>query len=220
MVHSRIIFLKGQTMTTFLVRRLFVPCLLLVLFSFPTLFYAASLEPITNYRVLFSPQDHLSDQLVECIEKEQERICAAVYCLTHHPVAHALIRAHKRGVKVEVLVDPFSVKSRSPLQKLFDQGISLFVWNPPMDLQKPKKKKPLMHDKFCVFGNKKVWTGSFNFTFEGTHSNQENAIVLENPEVAARYLKEFERLKTQGGVPYASYTQETSRIGSRAASKP
>jgi phosphatidylserine/phosphatidylglycerophosphate/cardiolipin synthase-like enzyme len=183
------------------VLRFVLPALLLLPFTTPL----HSSEPITHYQVLFSAQDPLADRLVALIDQEQKSIHAAVYCLTHQKVSHALIKAHRRGVKVEILVDPFSVKARSPLEKLVTQGISLFVWNPPVDVQKPKKKKPLMHDKFCVFGEHTVWTGSFNFTFEGANSNQENAVVLENSEVAQKYVQEFERLKVQGGVRYATY---------------
>ena len=158
-----------------------------------------------RYQILFSPEDHLADRLIALIDQEKKSIHAAVYCLTHYPIANALIKAHNRGVKVEILVDPFSVKARSPLKKLATQGIPLFVWNPPASAQKSSQKKPLMHDKFCVFGGEKVWTGSFNFTVQATDYNRENAVLLDHPEAAAQYLKEFERIKKAGAVSYESY---------------
>jgi phosphatidylserine/phosphatidylglycerophosphate/cardiolipin synthase-like enzyme len=166
--------------------------------------YSLEKEPIVNYQVLFSPEDHVADQLISLIQKEQTSIKAAIYCLTHRGIGKALIEAHERGVCVEVIIDPYSIKSRSPVKKMHEANLPIFVWNPSTFIiedkngKKVKKQRSLMHDKFCVFGNKLVWTGSFNFTFEGTHSNRENVIVFENKEIAARYLEEFEHLKKEG----------------------
>ena len=68
-----------------------------------------------------------------------------------------------------------------------------------------------MHDKFCVLGNNRVWTGSFNFTAEAANANQENVIVLDNEEIASRYLKEFDRLKREGCQPFSDYLAETAK---------
>ena len=71
--------------------------------------------------------------------------------------------------------------------------------------KKTKKRRSLMHDKFCVLGDNRVWTGSFNFTAEAANANQENVILLENEEIASRYLKEFERLKKEGCQSFDDY---------------
>lgn len=169
-------------------------------------------DPITQYEVLFSPKDHVAEELIAHIKKEKKSIRAAVYCLMHRGISKALIDAEKRGVAVEVIVDPFSVKSRSPLKKMSDLGIPIYVWSPKhkaSHLQNPEfqKRKSLMHDKFCVFGESKVWTGSFNFTFDATTIHCENVIVLENAEVAAQYLKEFKHLKDAGCTPYREFVK-------------
>lgn len=168
-------------------------------------------EPIANYEVLFSPEDQVDDKLISLISAEKKSVRAAVYCLMHRGIAKALIDAHKRGVKVEVIVDPYSIKSRSPVNKMGAEELSVFVWNPPEHIKesrngkKVKQKKPLMHDKFCVLGDSTVWTGSFNFTFEGANRNRENVVVLENAQVAAKYLAEFERLKKTGCISLSDY---------------
>jgi phosphatidylserine/phosphatidylglycerophosphate/cardiolipin synthase-like enzyme len=168
-------------------------------------------EPIANYEILFSPDDHIAEKLITLIEAEKESIRAAVYCLRHHGIAKALIEAHERGVDVEVIIDPYSVKARSAVKKMGTANLRMFVWDPTLPTKvskggkKTKQRKPLMHDKFCVLGNNRVWTGSFNFTFEATHSNRENVIVLESPQVAARYLKEFEKLKQAGCISLNKY---------------
>lgn len=143
-------------------------------------FAAEVKDPITEYEVLFSPRDHVAEELIAHIKKEKKSIRAAVYCLMHRGISKALIEAEKKGVSVELIVDPFSVKSRSPLKKMSESGIPIYVWTPEQKTANTlQKRKSLMHDKFCVFGDNKVWTGSFNFTFDATTVNCENVIVLE-----------------------------------------
>jgi phosphatidylserine/phosphatidylglycerophosphate/cardiolipin synthase-like enzyme len=181
---------------------------------FAPIVFSLEKEPIANYQVLFSPKDHVADELIGLIEKEQKSIKAAVYCLMHRGIAKALIDAHQRGVHVEVIIDPYSIKSRSPVKKMREANISIFVWNPSVPTiqtkneRKIKKRRPLMHDKFCILGNNLVWTGSFNFTFEATHANRENVIVLENKEIASRYLEEFEHLKREGCQTFSEYLSQ------------
>ncbi|MES2122503.1 MAG: phospholipase D-like domain-containing protein [Chlamydiota bacterium] len=169
-------------------------------------FAAEAKDPITEYEVLFSPRDHVAEELIAHIKREKKSIRAAVYCLMHRGISKALIEAEKKGVSVELIVDPFSVKTRSPLKKMSESGIPIYVWTPTQKTANPlQKRKSLMHDKFCVFGDSKVWTGSFNFTFDATTVNCENVIVLENPQLAQQYLKEFKNLKDAGCVPYKEF---------------
>ncbi len=180
---------------------------LLFLCLFPVLAFTQEQKPITHYQVLFSPEDKVADALISLIEKEKQSVKAAVYCLMHRGIAKALTDAHQRGVHVEVIIDPYSLKSRSPVMKMSEARVPLFVWNPVAAIteKKTKKRRSLMHDKFCVLGNNRVWTGSFNFTAEATNANQENVILLENEEIASLYLKEFQRLKKEGCQPFNEY---------------
>ena len=157
--------------------------------------------------IYFSPIDGVAEKLIARIEKERETIRVAAYCLMHAGIAKALKGAHARGVDVEVILDPYSIKVRSPIAKMVEVGIPVFVWNPALapHLAQKGKKKPLMHDKFCVFGNHSVWTGSFNFTREGTLANRENVVILQGTDVAKRYLEEFAKIKKEGCSPYQIY---------------
>jgi phosphatidylserine/phosphatidylglycerophosphate/cardiolipin synthase-like enzyme len=172
-------------------------------------------DPVAHYKILFSPDGQVADELIALIKKENKSIKAAVYCLMHRGISKALIDAHKRGVDVEVIVDPYSVKSRAPVKTMQAASLPVFVWNPPEVIRvnrkgkSVKQKKPLMHDKFCVLGDSKVWTGSFNFTFQASSANRENVVLLESKEAASQYLKEFERLKKSGCVPLKIFLDNT-----------
>jgi phosphatidylserine/phosphatidylglycerophosphate/cardiolipin synthase-like enzyme len=158
--------------------------------------------------VYFSPEDQLEKRLIQMIEQEKKSIAVCVYSFTHLGIANALIDARKRGVDVEVVVDRFSVKGQSPLQKIVRAGIPVYVWDP----QRPKKaRRPLMHNKFCVFGGSQVWTGSFNFTYEAARIHQENAVVLQDDALASAYQNQFDSIKIRSCVPYAQYGQQKRR---------
>jgi len=174
-----------------------------------TPFLVAECEPIANYQVLFSPDEAVAEELISLIDKETKSIKAAVYTLMHRGIAKALVNAHKRGVHVEVIVDPHSVRARSPVKKMGSSSLPVFVWNPDISKEQGEKQArvPLMHDKFCVFGNNRVWTGSFNFTFQASNYNRENVLILENAQVAQRYLEEFEKVKQAGCISLKEYLE-------------
>lgn len=163
-------------------------------------------------QVLFSPKDQVATQLIERIDNEEKEILVAIYCLSHRGVSEALVRAERRGVHVEVLVDPFSLRCKMALGKLTHAKVDLTVWddtlNVPMRGGKAMSmggRKPLMHNKFCVFGDDVVWTGSFNFTYDATFAHRENVVIIEDKGVAARYRKEFAEIKQGAGIPFAEY---------------
>lgn len=52
----------------------------------------------------------------------------------------------------------------------------------------------LMHNKFIVRDRRAVWTGSLNLTDDAFTLMENNVLVLDSPEIADSYTKEFEEL--------------------------
>ncbi|HRJ74826.1 MAG TPA: phospholipase D-like domain-containing protein, partial [Anaerolineales bacterium] len=50
-----------------------------------------------------------------------------------------------------------------------------------------------LHHKVIIIDNSIVITGSLNFSANADDSNEENVIILDNPEIAALYIQEFEK---------------------------
>lgn len=175
--------------------------ILLAVLLFSTTFGAVAGQYATVY---FSPEDHLEQRLISLIEKEKRSIHIAVYSLTHRRIATALIEAKQRGVQVEVVVDRFSVKAKSPLLLMSQEGIPISVWD--SDPYKTKKgHRALMHHKFCVFGDDMVWTGSFNWTYEASRSHKEDVIAIRDPTLASAYKNQFYHIQNTSCVSLASY---------------
>jgi phosphatidylserine/phosphatidylglycerophosphate/cardiolipin synthase-like enzyme len=153
--------------------------------------------------VYFSPDDQLALRLIELIEQETQSIHACIYTFTHKGIAKALIAAKNRGVEVELIVDRFSVKSRAPLQRLVQAGIPVYVWDP--DPMRKTAHRPLMHHKFCVFGSEKVWTGSFNWSYEAANLHRENAVLMADKALAIAFQGQFLTVKLRSCIPYGAY---------------
>ncbi len=60
---------------------------------------------------------------------------------------------------------------------------------------KDRKKAGLMHNKFCVFDRKIVWTGSYN---PAKRNSRDDVIIINSTLLAGNYLKEAEELKNNG----------------------
>ncbi len=156
-------------------------------------------------QVYFSPQDGIADHLIERIDQEKERIYVAIYACTHRGVLNALVRAQRRGVDVSVLIDPFTLNSKPATGILKHTKMDVTVFDPEKvaasKANRTAHRRPLMHNKFCVFGEKTVWTGSFNFTYDATNAHRENVVVIEDQEIANKYIAQFLEIKRVASRP-------------------
>jgi phosphatidylserine/phosphatidylglycerophosphate/cardiolipin synthase-like enzyme len=51
-----------------------------------------------------------------------------------------------------------------------------------------------MHHKFAIIDNRLLLTGSYNWTFAANNKNEENLMVIDDPEIIIRYQNQFEKL--------------------------
>jgi phosphatidylserine/phosphatidylglycerophosphate/cardiolipin synthase-like enzyme len=152
-------------------------------------------------RVLFSPDDDIQKELIALINSEKNYIRIAIYSFTDKEIAQALIDAKKRGVMVELVIDPSNMYvQHSKIPMLEDEGITVFAYNP--EHLKPNQYT-LMHHKFVIFDCctpsqvALVWTGSFNFTRSASNKNQENVVILQHDNAIKRFESQFDLLKTR-----------------------
>jgi len=133
------------------------------------------------------------DQLVDFINSAHESIDIAVYSLRSWKVVNALKDAAARfGTdKVRVVceynsyTDPYS---DNYFQALEAAGIEVIT---DMD---GNNGSGLQHNKFVVVDNEKLWTGSVNFTYSGTHLNNNNYVCIASSQLAEIYTGEFEEM--------------------------
>ena len=173
------------------------------LFSFCLFVSLQAVESVPS--VYFTSEVDLSEKFIEQIKKESCSIRMASHRLSDVKVIHALIAAHRRGVSVEVMVDPITVTSRSPLRLLDNEGVKVWIWQDIAKLGKEKNRtiKHMRHI-FSVFGEEVVWTGTYGFSLKRFYSHRESALLLQDKGLAKSFLAEFNEMRDVHAVPFSS----------------
>jgi len=149
---------------------------------------------------LFSPKDKVLDVLLYLIRKEKQSIRMAAFLLTDYDIIKAILEAKKRGIFIEIVLDKKAAKEHhKKIRLLKSRGIQVFVYKPNAN-NLSKNMSNIMHNKFVVFGENVfkrslIWTGSFNFTYSAHRNNKENIIILDDFEIIARFIHEFDHIK-------------------------
>ena len=133
--------------------------------------------------VYFSPHGGCTDSIIRELNKAQNTVLVQAYSFTSAPIAKALLNAHKRGVKIEVILDKSQrTQKYSSATFLFNAGIPTKI----------DAKHAIAHNKVMVIDGETVITGSFNFTKAAEESNAENLLVIKDRKLAERYTKNWQ----------------------------
>jgi len=130
----------------------------------------------------FTPPSGCSKIIADLISKANESIYVQAYGITSTEIVDELIYAHARGVKVRVLLDKSNLQDRYSKMKLLQEaGIDVSI----------DKVAGIAHNKVIIIDLQKVITGSFNFTKSADSRNTENVIMVNDKEIAGRYLQNW-----------------------------
>ncbi len=150
----------------------------------------------------------VAERLIDNINQARSSIHIASFEFNLTPVAEALIAAHERGVEVQWVTDDEhgleadEEEDRGQFAMLEEAGIEVV----------DDGRSALMHNKFWIFDGQKLWTGSTNITQNGIFRNNNNVIVINSPEVAAMYEREFAEMWGGEFGPRSPSTLDTQQI--------
>ena len=153
-----------------------------------------SLAQAGSIRVYFSPNGGCTDAILCQINQAKTEILLQAYSFTSKPIAQALIQAHKRGVKINEVLDKSNRgRKYSSATFLQNMGISVYI----------DDKHAIAHNKIMIIDNRVVITGSFNFTAAAENRNAENVVIMEDiPEITRAYQENF-RSHLRHSIAYA-----------------
>lgn len=140
----------------------------------------AILEDGPASHALLCVKDACAAALALLINKSSSIACA-FYDLDHPIIIAALIDQVERGRNVRIVLDDRNAKGTP--------SASIMARHVRIDTDDGQ-----MHNKFCVFDDHVVWTGSMNPTVTGDGRNDNNVVVIESRSVAKDFLDEFEEL--------------------------
>ncbi len=125
--------------------------------------------------------------LLKNINEAKESIDFALYGLDRQDeILAALLNAKKRGVKIRGVVDTKADGTYvyADTKKLVENFNAV-----------PDLKSSNMHNKFFIFDDDKVFTGTMNLSTTGTGGyNANTAVLIKNVTVANAYRSEFEQM--------------------------
>lgn len=139
----------------------------------------------TPIQVYFSPEDEVMTRIIPYVRAAQSSIRFLAFSFTDQPLAQAMIDRASTGVDVAGVFEKVGSETES------SQLGTLYCAKLPV---RQDGNPRFLHDKVIVVDNRYVITGSFNFSENATESNDENVIIIDNPQIASLYMQEFERI--------------------------
>jgi len=131
-----------------------------------------------SIKTYFCPRNNCSLHLTTAINQSLERVHCAFYDLDLEDVLNAL-----RWKIAETTMDIKLVIEEDTYDAYLPEG---YV--------RTDKNSGYMHNKFCIFDDKKISTGSMNPTYNGNNKNNNNLIIIESEFLAKNYEEEFQEL--------------------------
>jgi len=153
---------------------------------------AISISTLAKTEVYFSLLDNPQKAIIKNINQAETYINIAMYTFTDQEIALSLANAQKRGVKVRVYLDRSQIESTYSVSRLLVQkGIKVRI----------SSNNYIMHHKFAIIDNRLLLTGSYNWTFAANNKNEENLMIIDDPEIIEIFQHQFVNLWTNKYSP-------------------
>lgn len=137
----------------------------------------SNIEP--DIQVFFTPGTDCERNIIKKINKAKT-IDIAVYSISNQNIVDSIITAKNNGTKIRVITDRTQAKVKGSLiDTLRSAGIPVLT----------NKKHKIEHNKFAVFDNIHIVSGSYNWTTNASMYNSENCIFFnqQNNEFTNRF---------------------------------
>ena len=130
--------------------------------------------------------------LIPLVENAQSSVQFLAFSFTDYPLAKAMIDRAAAGVDVAGVFEKVGSETEfAELRTLHCAGVPVRQDGNPS----------FLHHKLIIVDERIVMTGSLNYSTNAEESNDENVLIVDNPEIAALYIQEFERVWAQGTDP-------------------
>ena len=117
------------------------------------------------------------------VDGATREVLVQAYLFTSKPVQAALVKAQKRGVEVEVVLDAQEQKEHKHVAARILKKGGVSVW---LD-----DRHACAHNKVVIIDRRTVITGSFNLTYAAEDKNAENLLVITSEELASLYTDNY-----------------------------
>lgn len=134
-------------------------------------------------------------RILELIQSANKSIHVQSYSFTSPNIVKALIEAHNRGVKVNLILDKENEKRSS------DAVLALVKHKIPVKI---RRLSGIAHSKIMIIDEKIVQTGSYNYTRNANERNDENILIIYNsPEITKKYVENWNECNKHSAEPWS-----------------
>jgi phosphatidylserine/phosphatidylglycerophosphate/cardiolipin synthase-like enzyme len=133
----------------------------------------------------FSPGEDCKRLIIEELNRTLLTVDICVFTISDDDIAETIRECRHRKVKVRIISDDEKIDDPgSDVYALAAAGIETRIDDSPHH----------MHHKFAIFDNRRLLTGSYNWTRSAADCNQENILLTDDKRTVAAYKDEFEKL--------------------------
>ena len=175
---------------------------LIVLLSFSIFTFPA--EKVFKGEITPAENEKYFKEVLPLIKNAKESIYVIMFLTGYYPehpesltnqIFSELIKAKKRGLKVEIILEQSDVpgysntteKNLKTARFLSNNGISVYFDSP----------EKTTHSKLVIIDKKFVIIGSTNWTYYALTKNNETSVIIKSPELAKYFLRYYEKIKKE-----------------------
>ena len=152
--------------------------------SYPSTFVFASPADAPANEVYFSPNGGATGAILRELNNAKKEILVQAFSLTSPSIGNALVNAHRRGVKVIVILD------KGQQGKKFATADFFFFAGIPTCLD---DQHQVAHNNIIIIDQSTVITGSMAFTRAAEERNAENLLVIRGDvTLGKKYFLKFQ----------------------------
>jgi phosphatidylserine/phosphatidylglycerophosphate/cardiolipin synthase-like enzyme len=145
-----------------------------------------------NVEVYFSPEDGVAKHVLQRLAAAKRSIHFMAFSYTSSAIADAMVAQAQAGLLVHGVFESQNAGGTgSAFSRLRHGGVDVLQ----------DGNCYILHHKVIVIDARTVITGSYNFTNSAEKDNDENLVIVDDPNLARAYLDEFARVYAQAQAP-------------------
>ena len=146
----------------------------------------------TPIEIYFASENDVIGEILQEINAAQSSIRFMAFSFTLDNMGDALLTRANAGVDVQGVFETTGSETQfSEMRLLHCAGVPV----------RQDGNNGVMHHKVVIIDGQVAVIGSFNFSNNAVESNDENVVIIRNPDIANLYLQEFQRVQNLGTVP-------------------
>ena len=139
----------------------------------------------TRIESYFAAEDDTIGPIVAAISSARQSITFLAFSFTQDRIGQAIIDKHQAGVRVGGVFETTGASvPTSEYGKMKQAGLAVYTDGNPW----------VMHHKVIIIDERITILGSFNFSDNAATSNDENLLIVDNPDIARAFTAEYERV--------------------------